>query len=316
MGNATVKEQSESMKIDFYAKFRELEKVVRTPVNHSGSTNEQGVFKTVLGKLVPAQADKVEKAEKIQESVPHQAAIGPPMTGGEEMKASLGLKSPDPLKPLISPMGAVLAEDEPVKSEHTGVKTPSIVSVRRVSDPFAGMHRSARMQAVDELVREAGKKHGVDPVLSMAVVSSESDFNATAVSRDGFASKGLFQLLDSTGHGLHAREGHTTPYNPFNPALNVDLGVSYLRKLHDIFSYGATLPNNYRAVPAANSSSLEKLAVAAFNAGEGRVAWAQSRAQRAGFNPAYYEQIKAYLPESTKEYVERVMDRKAGFEKG
>lgn len=304
------------MKIDFYGKFRDLDKVVHAEVKSSSRAEGNGVFRTLLGSLVPAAGQAAEKPEKTDNSAAGGSSIGPPPQAQSGMMASLNLKSPELLNPVITPLQGGGQEDLPVKSSSSSVKTPSVVSLRRVPDPFAGMHRSDRMQVVDEMVRQAGKKHGVDPVLSMAVVSSESDFNATAVSSDGYASKGLFQLLDSTGHGLHEREGHAVPYNPFNPALNVDLGVSYLRRLHDIFSRGAALPNNTKAVPAANSSSLEKLAVAAFNAGEGRVAWAQGRAARAGFNPSYYEQVKPYLPESTRQYVERVMQRKGQFEKG
>jgi soluble lytic murein transglycosylase-like protein len=67
-------------------------------------------------------------------------------------------------------------------------------------------------------------------------------------------------------------------------------------------------------VSAANSSSLEKLAVAAFNAGQGRVASAQQRAQRDGKNPADFAQVEAYLPQSTQEYVQRVMSKRDEFE--
>jgi soluble lytic murein transglycosylase-like protein len=94
----------------------------------------------------------------------------------------------------------------------------------------------------------------------------------------------------------------------------MELGVKHLRKLHDFFSSSTELTSNLATVPAANSASLEKLAVAAFNAGEGRVASAQDRAQRAGKDPADYAQVAPYLPDSTQEYVERVMLRKEQYE--
>ena len=103
-------------------------------------------------------------------------------------------------------------------------------------------------------------------------------------------------------------------YNPFNPGLNVELGIGYLRRLHDIFSTETELPNRIKTIPAANSSSLEKLAVAAFNAGEGRVASAQARALKAGKQAGIYEEIREYLPEITQQYVDRVMVSRATFE--
>jgi membrane-bound lytic murein transglycosylase MltF len=84
--------------------------------------------------------------------------------------------------------------------------------------------------------------------------------------------------------------------------------------LHDTFSTPTALAPTVTTVAAANSSSLEKLAVAAFNAGEGRVAAAQERAQKAGLNPALYLDVESYLPQSTQEYVQKVLKLKTSFE--
>jgi soluble lytic murein transglycosylase-like protein len=134
------------------------------------------------------------------------------------------------------------------------------------------------------------------------------------VSSDGHASKGLFQLLDSTGKDLLARGAQTDrPYDPFDPDLNIELGTSYLKYLHDIFKSPTSLPNDRSTKPAADDTSLEMLAVAAFNAGEGRVASAQHRAQRAGKDPAHYDNVAPFLPASTREYVSRVVSSKKLF---
>ena len=204
-----------------------------------------------------------------------------------------------------------------VKEAAPSVKTPTLVSVRRIHDtqPLALQNTpSATSTAptgsrseVQRLVRTAGLKHGIDPLLGMAVMKAESSFDANAVSSDGHASKGLFQLLDQTGKQLLEKAGTATHYDPFNPELNVDLGVTYLRHLHDVFSRPSQLSNGITTSAAANSSSLEKLAVAAFNAGEGRVASAQRRAIRDGKDPGEYDHVEAYLPGSTQEYVTRVM---------
>jgi len=121
------------------------------------------------------------------------------------------------------------------------------------------------------------------------------------------------QLLDTTGQDLAARTSMNQPYDPFKPELNIDLGVQYLRHLHEIFSKATLLPNELTTKAAANSTSLEKLAVAAFNAGEGRVASAQQRAEKAGKNPAEFAQVEPYLPDSTREYVNRVLSRRQDF---
>ncbi len=149
----------------------------------------------------------------------------------------------------------------------------------------------------------------------MAVVKAESGFNVRAVSADGHYSKGLFQLLDSTGKHLLSR-AETQPdrdYDPFDPDLNIQLGTSYLRYLHDIFRTPTELPNARSTKSAADDNSLEQLAVAAFNAGEGRVAAAPHRTEQAGKDPAHYDNVAPFLPRSTREYVARVVRGKRLF---
>jgi hypothetical protein len=102
-------------------------------------------------------------------------------------------------------------------------------------------------------------------------------------------------------------------YEPFNPEQNTELGVSYLRYLHDLFNKEVELTNTRSTLPAGDSHSLEKLAVAAFNAGEGRVAQAQRKAQNAGMDPGNYYHVEQYLPESTQDYVLKVDSARARY---
>jgi soluble lytic murein transglycosylase-like protein len=160
----------------------------------------------------------------------------------------------------------------------------------------------------------ASQKAGLDPTLAMAVVKAESGFNVRAVSADGHYSKGLFQLLDSTGKTLLSRAETTNQqYDPFDPDLNIQLGTSYLRYLHDIFRSPTQISESRTTKSAANEESLEQLAVAAFNAGEGRVAAAQHRTEQAGKDPAHYDNVAPFLPRSTREYVARVVRGKRLF---
>ena len=160
----------------------------------------------------------------------------------------------------------------------------------------------------------ASQKVGLDPALAMSVVKAESGFNVRAVSNDGHYSKGLFQLLDTTGKDLLSRaDNGVRAYDPFDPDLNMELGTSYLRYLHDIFRSPTQLPNSRMTVSAADETSLEQLAVAAFNAGEGRVASAQYRTEKAGKDPAHYDNVAPFLPRSTREYVARVVRGKGLF---
>ncbi|MDZ4784857.1 MAG: transglycosylase SLT domain-containing protein, partial [bacterium] len=170
-----------------------------------------------------------------------------------------------------------------------------------------------RGEEVKKRASAYGYKYGIDPSLALAVAQAESSFDPKAVSTDGHASKGLFQLLDGTGKELLEKLSPDKEYEPFNPEQNSELGISYLRYLHDIFNSKSDLTKNKETTPAANSASLEKLAVAAFNAGQGRVASAQNAAKNAGLNPGEYTHIEAYLPESTQNYVKKVDEIKARY---
>jgi hypothetical protein len=97
---------------------------------------------------------------------------------------------------------------------------------------------------LDTLVQQTAEKHHVDPNLVRAVISTESNWNADAVSRKG--ALGLMQLVPGTAHLLGVG-------NAFDPAQNVDAGVRYLGMLLDRYN-----------------GDLNK-ALAAYNAGPGAV---------------------------------------------
>lgn len=128
------------------------------------------------------------------------------------------------------------------------------------------------------LIAEASQKHGVDPSLIEAVIQTESNFNANAVSSAG--AKGLMQLMDGTARGL----GVT---NSYDPAQNIDGGTRYL----------AMLLKKY--------NGNELVALAAYNAGPGRV----DRLDIA--TNADLLQKKTQLPQETQRYVDKVLAAKA-----
>lgn len=90
-----------------------------------------------------------------------------------------------------------------------------------------------------QLVQETAHKHNVDPNLVSAVISTESNWNTSAISRKG--AQGLMQLVPETAQ-------HFGVYNPFDPAQNVDAGVRYLSMLLD--RYNGDLPKALAAYNA------------------------------------------------------------------
>jgi hypothetical protein len=167
---------------------------------------------------------------------------------------------------------------------------------------------------ITEVIYAAGRHHGVDPKLSLAVASAESGLRVGAISNDGHRSKGVFQLLDSTGTEMLDKYGFKDRYDPFNPELNSFLGVGYLKHLHELFSTETTLVGSLKTKPAKSSEHLEKLAVAAYNSGQGTVARAQEKARKMGRDPSDYNNVSPFLPASTRTYVARVTRLKGAFD--
>ena len=114
-------------------------------------------------------------------------------------------------------------------------------SSRRATIPFK-INETNRQRFIRDIAVIAGQ-HRLEPELLHAVISAESAFNPKAVSHAG--AMGLMQLMPATA----ARFGVN---NPFDPVANMRGGARYLRWLLDRFK------------------SL-KLAIAAYNAGEGAV---------------------------------------------
>ncbi len=112
-----------------------------------------------------------------------------------------------------------------------------------LSNPASEESPSA-MPLYDHLIRDACQKHSIDPALVKAVILAESRFDPRAVSPKG--AMGLMQLSPIVTRALGIKD-------PFNPQLNINGGVRYLKDLLDTF-------NGDR-----------ELALAAYNAGPSQV---------------------------------------------
>jgi soluble lytic murein transglycosylase len=128
-----------------------------------------------------------------------------------------------------------------------------------------------------QVVVDEAKAVGYDPLLVLALIYVESDYDHFAVSPVG--AEGLMQIMPDTGQwmarqmGLERDEGHT-----FDPVLNVRLGTRYLAQLQRQFG-----------------GSLE-LALTAYNRGPS--------------NTLYLLHRFGHLPDSIREiYADKVLKR-------
>ncbi len=136
-----------------------------------------------------------------------------------------------------------------------------------VMDPApAATPDAPAVRAWDAAVNRHAASWGVSKALVRAVIAQESGGNPNAVSRKG--AQGLMQLMPATARRFSVED-------PFDPEQNIAGGVQYLAELLDRFGGDV------------------KLALAAYNAGEGAV-------ERHNGIPPYKE---------TRTYVKRVLER-------
>ncbi len=143
--------------------------------------------------------------------------------------------------------------------------------------------RERRMQRFFDLAKEAAVEFSVPLPMILAVMETESDFRAEAVSDAGAC--GLMQLMPETFAFLRDERLHEDLSDNaiFDPAINIRYGSYYLSYLYEQFE-------DWRTV------------LAAYNAGEGRVAeWLEDEA----LSPAGYLETIPF-PE-TAAYVKRAL---------
>jgi soluble lytic murein transglycosylase len=103
-----------------------------------------------------------------------------------------------------------------------------------------------RRRVMAAIVRES-RRHGLDPLMTAAVIEIESRFDPFAVSPAG--AYGLMQLMPPTARELFTgRKTALKAPHLFNPVLNIELGTAYLASLVERF--GGDLP---RALIAYNA---------------------------------------------------------------
>ena len=117
--------------------------------------------------------------------------------------------------------------------------TPRLLSPQ----PVSGAPAARTREGLDDIVERAAQEHEVDPLLVHSIIKVESNYNQYAISNKG--AEGLMQLMPSTARSLGVR-------NSFDVEQNIRAGVKHLKYLQERFKD-------------------DRLALAAYNAGEGAV---------------------------------------------
>jgi soluble lytic murein transglycosylase len=150
-----------------------------------------------------------------------------------------------------------------------------LVLALRVPDAVREMAYPLRYE---ETIRQVSAEHGLDPTLVAGVVYVESRFRSDVASPKG--AYGLMQILPRTAEFISSRSGISGDYR--DPETNLRMGAWYLSYLEERYS------------------GHERLMLAAYNSGEGRVdTWVRQE----GFD------IERDIPfPETSEYVENVLE--------
>ena len=134
-------------------------------------------------------------------------------------------------------------------------------------------------------IQTESAKNNLDPYLVASLIRQESEFDATVISYAN--AYGLMQLLPSVGRTLARQEGiaHFQTFQLLDPNMNIRLGTRYLRQMLDKFG------------------GVQEYALAAYNAGDNRVAEWQAAGPYSGID----EFVESIPFTQTREYVEAIL---------
>ena len=148
--------------------------------------------------------------------------------------------------PVVRTASIVRADARTGRLIRTIVAAPRVLASRsadgRTSTPGKTDFQPMR-ELVNREVDGSASRYGIDPLLVHSVIRVESNYNPVAVSPKG--AEGLMQLIPATARRFGVS-------NSFDVHENIEAGVRYLKYLLDLFGD-------------------ERLAVAAYNAGESAV---------------------------------------------
>ena len=136
-----------------------------------------------------------------------------------------------------------------------------------------------------DTIKTESARNNLNPYLVASLIRQESEFNPAAVSYAN--AYGLMQLLPSVGRAMAHEEGmtHFQTFQLLDPETNIRLGTRYLRQMLDKFG------------------GVEEYALAAYNAGDNRVAdW-----EAAGPYQGIDEFVESIPFTQTREYVEAIL---------
>lgn len=114
-------------------------------------------------------------------------------------------------------------------------RNQQVQRVRSVLNQYAPPNSGVNWDGLAQVITTRSELYGFDPMLVLAIIQTESNFEKTAHSNKG--AMGLMQVLPTTAFRLSKElEGHWRGTKRlYEPEFNVDMGTLYLSKMMNLF---------------------------------------------------------------------------------
>lgn len=202
-------------------------------------------------------------------------------------------------------------------------KTPKLQKKASNVDTWLKKENTHTQTALENASRHFDDKDALTVNTLEAIYGQESSFGKNRRKRGMAGAAGDFQLERKTAKrmGLTTSEKNDQRFDVDNASA---ASAKYLKMQDKAFSKKTNLAENLSTSPIDDPAERKKFAIAAFNAGEGRIAKAQKLAKDDGNDPAQWEDVKKYLEDAgatsnkskeIQDYVEKVLEYEAEFSK-
>ena len=159
-------------------------------------------------------------------------------------------------------------EFEEIQHKYSRSYNPHRKAAKGITAPYVSPY--------DEIIKKYAKELGWDWRMLAAVVYHESKFSINSVSHRG--AKGLMQVMPGTAKYYGVED-------LVNPDQNLKAGTSHLMRLQNMF-----------AKSGMDKSEMIKFTLAAYNAGEGRIADCRNFAASKGVDKNSWDEIANLIP--------------------
>ncbi len=167
--------------------------------------------------------------------------------------------------------------------EKGGFYLDSVLNSRKYQDDFSKYSNLITLlypRYYVPLVKEAAQKYGIEEALIYSVILQESVFEPSLISKAG--ATGMMQIMLSTARDMNP---NITQEELFVPAVNIDLGARYLKKL--LTKFNGDVPK----------------AVASYNAGAGNVSkWPSDEKGDLDIEKIPFSETKKYVKRVINNY--------------